>query len=469
MRNSSAACNCEGAGAGRNAGLPLWLVGYSAGMAAVWPLARLYYWLRVSSRASAKYRENHRSRLGLDFPPFFQAAPRIWVHALSVGETLSAAPLLAALKRRLPGEELVFSTATESGQRIARDRLGALVDFFLYLPHDFPWATAEIIHRINPTVFLQIETDIWPNLVFGLKRKNIPAFLVNARISPKSFRRMAFFRKIFSSLFRCYEAIFTQSTEDASRFLALGAREGRVHAAGNLKFDAVLAARVSEARLGELRRETGIEPNRKVWIAGSTHQGEEDMLLGVHDHLRRSYPDLLLILAPRQAGRAGEIAALCEARRLSHVMRSSRASAAGKSVLLLDTLGELSSFYALAQLAFIGGSMVPFGGHNPLEPIVYGTPTLWGPHLFNFREMEETLLEFGCAARASSWEELQAVLKERLSDEGLRRGMGDAARRFMSTHSDCSGRIAERVALLSRSNMISSLTPSSGRNDLFLP
>jgi 3-deoxy-D-manno-octulosonic-acid transferase len=364
------------------------------------------------------------------------------MHALSVGETLSAVPLLEALKKEFPETEIVFSTATESGQEIARKRLAPWATSFFYMPHDFPWAMKSVIRRIGPQLFILVETDLWPNLLWTLRKERIPAVLVNGRVSPRSFRRMLLLCPILQEILRCFDAVFAQSGEDRSRYVALGALEDRVHAVGNLKFDAV-PVEVPEAKLAVLREHAGIAEDRVVWIAGSTHDGEEEMLLEVHGRLRRQHPELLLIIAPRHVQRAAGIVSLCNRLGLSATLRSSGTSAEGKAVYILDSMGELSSFYAFARVAFIGGSMVSFGGHNPLEAAAQGKPALWGPYMFNFREMEAGLIDAGSGRRAASVDELEEVLGRWLAAPGLLEQMGKAAKSFFAAHSGA----AERIAL----------------------
>jgi 3-deoxy-D-manno-octulosonic-acid transferase len=369
-----------------------------------------------------------------------QEGSRIWIHALSVGETLSAVPLLKALKEKFPETEIIFSTATESGQEIARKRLALWVSAFFYMPHDFPWAMESLIRRVDPQLFILVETDLWPNLLWTLRKERVPAVLVNGRVSPRSFRRMLLLRPILQEILCCFDAVFAQSGEDRNRYVALGALEDRVHAMGNLKFDAV-SVEVSEAKLARLREDAGIAGERAVWIAGSTHEGEEEMLLEVHRSLRRRRPDLLLVIAPRHVQRGAGIVSLCDRYGLSAALRSSGDSAEGKTVYILDSMGELGSFYALAQVAFIGGSMVSFGGHNPLEAAAHGKPVLWGPHMFNFREMEAGLIAAGSGRRVTSMDELESVLEQWPADPGLMEEMGKAAKSFFAAHSGAAERI----------------------------
>lgn len=428
---------------------------YNAGLTTLWPFLFYYYNLRKST--DGKYQSNYRFRLGLDSPPSLASSRRIWLHALSVGETLSAAPLVRALKEQSPRTELVFSNATETGSDIARKRLDPWVSSFFFMPHDFPWLSRGLVRSIGPAAFVLVETDLWPNLLQEIKRAQIPSIVVNGRFSPRSHKRLLRFRSALSPVLGGLDLVFAQSLEDKLRYEALGAPAKKVFAAGNLKFDA-LAPRLLESDISSLRVDAGIGRERPVWIAGSTHEGEEEILLEVHRSLRRIKPDLLLILAPRQVNRALSISDLCKAFGFSLSFRSRREPADSADVYLLDTLGELGRFYALADAAFIGGSFVPAGGHNPLEAVAQEKPVFWGPHLSNFREIESHLLAAGCGQKVLSAKELEEALIECLGKSRSKERMSEAAGRFLLSHSGCSREIAARIIeLLKRQTPIESI------------
>lgn len=416
---------------------------HAAVAALSWPFLYLYYRLRIGT--DGKYRGNYRQRMGIELPKRNSTGvPLIWVHALSVGETLSVVPLVKAMKEERPEAHIVFSGATEAGLDIARKRLASWVDGFFCLPHDFPWAAGLLVRRLKPELFVLVETDLWSGLLFSLKRHGAVTALVNGRLSPGSFRRLNRLRPLIGAVAGSFDVVFAQSLEDKLRFEALGVHPERSVCEGNLKFDSAVISAGNAGPAG-LRRSGGIEEGRAVWIAGSTHAGEEEQILSVHKALQAEHPDVLLILAPRDIRRSGEIAALCRKFELPVSVRSAGESARGKAVYLLDTMGELGAFYAVADAAFIGGSLVPFGGHNPLEPVIRGTPTVWGPHLFNFREMEATLLDAPCCWRISNREELQNVLKERLSQREESGAGKEAVLEFIRPHLGASRRIAERL------------------------
>lgn len=421
----------------------LWYHLYNIFITLLWPVLFFYYFLRVHT--DGKYRDNYPARLGMR-PPFLPHGPRrVWVHALSVGETLSVVPLVQAIKRERPDLEILFSAATETGLKMGRARLGPTVNAFFTLPHDFPWSMHSLVDHLKPDLFVLVETDIWPNLLHALKRRGVLTVLVNGRISQKSFHRLKSLAPFVRVLFRCFDFIFAQSLDDKFRYEVLGVAPEQVHAAGNLKFDSVLRNH-SEEDLSFLRRSSGIDGQRLTWIAGSTHEGEEEILLEIHARLRVRYPDLLLVLAPRHIERIPHLLVLCRKHGLEASLRSRGESARERQVYLLDTLGELSIFYALADVAFIGGSLVPFGGHNPLEAVACGKPTLWGAHLSNFREMEASLVRAGCGQKVFSLKELETALDAWLMDRGARDRVKAAAMDFCAAHTGSSSYIARWLA-----------------------
>lgn len=419
-----------------------WRSLYRAAMCAAWPFFALRHF--CGGRRDTPSKMHGMRRMGLVLPGRLPASQRIWIHALSVGETLSAVPLVQSLKTLSPQTDLVFSNATATGYELARNRLAHLVSLFFVLPHDFPWITELLVSRVNPRMFVLVETDIWPQLLGTLRKRQVPAILVNGRLSDRSFRRFLRVKPFIQSVLRDFHHLFVQSDQDVARFLALGAKPDRVHTAGNLKFDSSIP-RLASAQAAGFRCEVLGGEMREVWIAGSTHPGEEDVLLSIHARLCRDLPGLLLILAPRQPRRGTEIAAMASARGFRLARRSAGETAAGKNVFLLDTLGELRQFYAMADIAFIGGSLVPFGGHNPLEAAAAGKPAVWGPHMSNFRDMEEMLLEAGCAGKVDSSEQLFHTLRRWFKDPVMRACMGDRARGLMERNRGCSTKIARAL------------------------
>jgi lipid-A-disaccharide synthase len=426
-----------------DAPLPSWVrTVYGLGWGLIWPQALLYY--RLRSLTDGKYASSHLHRMGLIPPDIKVDEPTIWIHALSVGETLSVAPLVRALKQSRPEAGIVFSTATETGQRLARKTLAPWVRSFFYLPHDLPLVMDRLVHRIRPELFIQVETDLWPNLLCALHRHGIVAVLVNGRLSPGSFRSMLATKGPWSRLLKTFQTVYAQSEADRDRYLQLGVEPARLQVTGNLKFDAA-PPELLPSEVADLKESIGLPQGRPVWIAGSTHRGEEEPLLRTHAVLSRRFPDLLLILAPRQPGRCPEIMELCRRVGLKAALRSRGEIAEGRAVLLLDTLGELGRFYAVADVGFIGGSRVPFGGHNPLEAAAQGKPACWGPHLFNFREMESALADLGCFMRVDTEDQLERFLRSYLADPALRAEASRRAKELVRRHRGVAQRLVQSL------------------------
>ena len=413
---------------------------YEAALCLSWPALYFYYFCR--SRTDGKYRDNYLSRMGRKLPaPLGPCPDRAWIHALSVGEALSSIALIAELKQMRPALEIIFSTSTETGMSLARERLKGLVDNFFFMPHDFPWTVGRLLKRVRPSLFVLIETDFWPNLLWRLNREGVPAVLVNGRVSPRSYRGFYRLGRLAGVIFSGFDLIFTQTELDRARFISMGCPSQTVMAAGNLKFESSMS-RVPESDIASIRAGIGVEAGRPVWVAGSTHEGEEQILLRVMDRLSALIPNLLLIIAPRKIQRGTAIAALAHSLGFDSGLRSKGETAAGKQVYILDTLGELARVYAICDIAFLGGSFAEIGGHNPLEAVAQGRPACWGPHFFNFGEIERELLDAGCAMRVSSERELEDFLKKALGDADRIAKMTKAAQHFASSQRHTARRIA---------------------------
>ncbi|MGA2224676.1 MAG: glycosyltransferase N-terminal domain-containing protein, partial [Syntrophobacteraceae bacterium] len=336
---------------------------------------------------------------------------------------------------------IVFSTSTETGMSLATERLKGLVDEFFFMPHDFPWTVYRLLKRVRPSLFVLIETDFWPNLLWRLNTQGVPAVLVNGRVSPRSYRGFYRLGPLADLIFSRFDLIFAQTGLDRARFISMGCLSQKVMAAGNLKFESSMS-RVSESEIASIRAGIGLEAGRPAWVAGSTHEGEEQILLRIQDRLSARIPNLLLIIAPRKIQRGTEIAALAHGLGFDSGLRSKGETAAGKGVYILDTLGELARIYAICDIAFLGGSFAEIGGHNPLEAVAQGKPACWGPHFFNFAEIERELLDAGCAMRVSCESELEDFLKKALSDAAQIAKMTEAAQRFTFSQRRTARRIA---------------------------
>jgi len=338
-----------------------------------------------------KLRHGIPFRLGLYRRSFDRGSgsPRIWLHGASAGDLLSLQPMMRELRARLPGACIIVSTITNSGLEMARKKLGE-ADVILYAPYDLFGATRRAMAALRPDLLVLEYTEIWPNFIRAARKAGVRIALTNGRFNPaKMSRYRAFFRAISNPL-RRIDCFLMRSDEEAERVLALGAAPDRVWVTGNTKFDA-LVLDGGRGREEALRAEMGLRGEGPVFMAGSTHEGEEEILLSVYGRLRASHPGLRLVFAPRYVERAGKILSLAAGAGLSARLRSGGAAAGSAEVTVLDTIGELSIAYRLATLVFVGGSFVTRGGQNVLEPAAQGKPVLFGPHMENFKDSVQVL------------------------------------------------------------------------------
>jgi len=370
----------------------------------------------------------------------------IWVHALSLGEVVSAVPLVRALGEGFPQRKILFTATTAQGMETAEKELGGTVWALRPMPLDFWWSVRRFVRRTNPSVFLLVETDIWPGLLAHLKNKGVSAILVNGRVSPRTMRSYARFKPVFRHIYKGFHRCLMQTDLDRDRLLRLGLDQGRVVTAGNLKFDRAWEPLSPEERSGWFRT-LGLEPERPVLVAGSTHPGEEEMVLEACERARRVAGDFCLIIAPRRVERAEEVARAAGARGFRTAMRSAGPRRGPPwDVLILDTIGELGRVYGLGHAAFVGGSLVPFGGHNLLEPASFGSPVLFGPYTHNFEEMAEALLRAGGGRRVRDEEEMAAALRDIFREPDAARAMGARARGFVEENRGALARVLDVVA-----------------------
>ena len=350
--------------------------------------------------------------------------PRCWIHAVSVGEAATAVPLVEAITRRWPQLGIVMTTVTPTGARIVADRLAGRA-VHRYFPIDLPGPVRRALDAVNPRFFLCMETELWPNLLRGLAARGVPSMIANGRISDRSFRRYRLVRFFTARMLAHVRVLAMQSEEDARRIIALGARPERVVVTGNIKNDLIPPEGGGEALWQRL---LGLDDGEPVWVAGSTHRGEEAIVLDVYLRLRARVPTLALVLAPRHPERVAEVERLVRERGLQPVRRSELPkSQARGAVIIVDTVGELAQIYRVASVVFVGGSLAPTGGHNMLEPALLRKPVLFGPHTTNFRESAELLLEAGGALLVRDGAELDAHMGALLVDAERRRLMGEAA------------------------------------------
>jgi 3-deoxy-D-manno-octulosonic-acid transferase len=397
---------------------------------------------------SAKRRRNFGDRLGVrgDRIPLSGGGARLWIHGVSVGETLSAVPLVRALRDRLPDARIVFSTVTLTGQEVAAKALGGLADGFFYFPFDLPGICGRFLDRVRPDAVAILETEIWPNFLAECARRRIPVVLLNGRISERSLRGYGRFRFLFSKVLSCVSAISAQTEEDALRITSLGADPARVQTTGNMKFDIAPPPESRTPFRTWLLEERAA--GASWFVAGSTHEGEEEAALAAFARARRVNPRVRLLVAPRHPERFASAEEIC-GRRGWEVRRRSRipppAGSPSPPVVLLDTVGELLSAYSAADIAFVGGSLVPKGGHNILEPALYGVPTLAGPHMENFREIAEIFTGGDALLLVRDAEDLAARLAGWAADPAAYREMGVRAKGLLEAFRGATAKNVEIV------------------------
>lgn len=383
----------------------------------------------------AKYRYRTASRLGLGLSRTLAAqgtssgrrGPVFWIHALSIGETTSAIPLMEGIRRTKPQAILLLSVTTRSGRKVAEQIRPGLVDYIINSPLDILPVVHFFIKKIKPDCFLLVETDFWPNLLHLLKKKGVPTILVNGRVSDEAlqgYRKMRFFAQ---PMFQNLDALCLQTKGDQAKLASLGIAQKKLHTLGNLKFDTQLPDTSS------LRKALAdqLPANRLLLIAGSTHTGEDELLIETFLTLRHEFPALYLIIAPRDLSRVSAIMKYCGREKLACRLRTEKTAATEKKneIFLLNTIGELAACYQLADLAFVGGSLVPQGGHNPIEPALFAHPVLFGPHMEDFSEIAEEMRERGGAFQVEDQAELIATLRTLLQSETKRKSAGAAAQR----------------------------------------
>jgi 3-deoxy-D-manno-octulosonic-acid transferase len=417
---------------------------YSLLLAAAFALALPYYLWR--DRRSGRYRRTFRERMGR-LPASLPAAsvPSLWVHAVSVGEALTARPLLRALKDRFPDTPLYLSTTTVTGAAVAqRDAGGA--DGLLFAPFDWPGPVRRVLGRLQPALLVLMETELWPNLIHEARRRGTRVAVVNGRLSPRSFTRYRRVRRWLARVLGEVDVFLMQGDAHARRILALGAPAERVRVAGNLKYDAVPEARPPAELAALIPAGTAEAP---LWIAGSTVAGEEVLVLDALRRARVRVPALRLLLVPRHPERFADAAALAAAGGFRVQRRSllDRPWTAG-DVLVLDTLGELPRLYALATVVFVGGSLVPAGGHNVLEPAVAGKPVIVGPHMENFQEIADELGVEGALLRVDTAAALGDAVADLVADPMRAAEIGARARAVVDRNRGALDRTVEALAAL---------------------
>ena len=391
-------------------------------------LASPYYLCRFG-----RYFPTLRDRLGFTKLP--QLKGSIWVHAVSLGEFKAVELLLERLRRQFPDKPLVVSTTTPAGQKVAAERRD-IVDHILFFPFDLPWCVRRIVDRINPEMVIVAETEIWPNFLRACRERGIRVAMINGRISDKSFERYKLVRRWLQRVLQDYAIIGMQSETDRERIEALGADPKRVTVFGNLKYDVVQLSRPLDVTLASF-----LSKWKQIWIAASTMPGEEEFVLDAFRTVRSEHSELKLVIAPRHPNRFDAVETIICNRGFSCVRRSRLDSE--PDILLLDTIGELPSVFERATVVFMGGSLVPTGGHNVLEPARHGNPVVFGPHMENFRDIARLFLDANAAIQIQNSNELAPVISKLLSNPAAASELGKNAFAVLQQNTGATERVMQ--------------------------
>jgi len=394
-------------------------------------LTLLSPWLAYRAFRTGKYRRGLGAKLlGLSASPTSSIRP-VWFHGVSVGEIHLLRQVIASFRRLHPDRPCVVSTTTDTGHDEARRCFPDLPVF--YFPFDFSWAVARTLRQVDPALIVLAEGELWPNFLLAARDADVPVAVINGRMSPRSAIRHRRLRWATGGLSDCICLYAAQTEEYAAAVRSLGAAPGRVHVTGSVKYDGCAGDR-HNPRTEELRRRLNVTADDLVWVAGSTMAPEEEIVLGVYQRARKTYPNLRLFLAPRQRDRFDEAEGVLRRAGASYVRRTglTRPPADRRAVVLVDTIGELGALWGLADVAFVGGSLDGRrGGQNMIEPAAYGSAVVFGPHVWNFKEPVTRLLEHGGARQVKGAAELDAVVHRLLGDAAERGRMGAAARAFV--------------------------------------
>lgn len=386
------------------------------------------------------YFKRWRERFGAATSPA-PNRPVIWVHAVSVGEVEACRPLIQGLQTHYPDHEILITTMTPTGSARVKMLFHEHV-LHCYLPYDLPFAVERFLKFYRPVMGILMETELWPNLIAHSYRRNIPLIMANARLSERSAKGYQRIGKLTREMFAGLSLVATQTQTDRQRFRELGISADKVHAVGNLKFELSLPASITE----QAEATRAMWGNRPVWIAASTHEGEEEQILNAARRVRAAVPDVLLILVPRHPERFDRVAALSRRSGYRTLRRSEgKPCSSAVEVLVVDTMGELPVFYGCSDLALIGGSLIPHGGHNLLEPAALGRAVITGPHYFNFAEVTRQFIEHGAAVEIADKEALADKVIALLGDPQQRALMGEAGLDLIARNQGASKRLINLI------------------------
>jgi 3-deoxy-D-manno-octulosonic-acid transferase len=408
------------------------------------PLIAVRLWLRA--RKSSAYGQRIGERFALNLAPMQRGG--IWVHAVSVGESIAAAPMIRALLARYPQLPITVTCMTPTGsERIQSMFANEPRIQHCYLPYDFPWAAGRFLDHVQPKIGVIMETELWPNLIHQCAKRGIPSVLANARLSERSARGYARFARLTRPMLAEMNLIAVQTETEAQRFRDLGARPECVTVTGSIKFDLTIDPQLLERAVQQrLQWQTSERP---VWIAASTHPGEDEVVLAAHRAVLQAHPDALLILVPRHLERFTSVFDMSQQQGFISVRRSTgEPVTAQTSVLVGDTMGELLFLYALADIAFVGGSLVPTGGHNLLEPAALDKPLVSGPHLFNFLEIAAMLRNAGALVEVADAPLLAATVQRLIEQPETAKAMVDAGMGVIKSNQGALNKLLEGIARL---------------------
>lgn len=411
-------------------------------------LALPYYAIKMT--LTGKYRKSMGPKFGLVRPSIFaemKGRPRIWIHAVSVGEVTAAEPIVASLRAHFPEACIVLSTSTETGQDMAR-RIVTGATSFMYYPLDIPFVVKKAITRVRPDIFILTETELWPNFIRACKEQGAKVIMVNGRISPRSYQRYALTRFFWKQVVNLIDDMGVISVIDAERLMAIGMPRARVHVLGNAKYDG-LAAKASSPVREEMEKRLNLSRMDRVFVAGSTHDGEEKIVLHVYMHLLEKYPDFKLIIIPRHPERGNAVLSLVKNAGFHDCITMTEIEEGrhrtGERIIVIDVIGELFKVYALASVVFCGGSLVPKGGQNILEPAAWGKVIFYGPSMDDFRDERELLEKAGAGITVKSGDELLAGILTLISDPATLVRRGEEGRKIVVSNMGAADRYAEMV------------------------
>ncbi|MGZ3594112.1 MAG: 3-deoxy-D-manno-octulosonic acid transferase [Syntrophales bacterium] len=411
-------------------------------------LALPYYAIKMT--LTGKYTKSMGPKFGLIKPSLFaemKGSPRIWIHAVSVGEVTAAEPIVASLRTHFPEACIVLSTSTETGQDMAR-RIVTGATSFIYYPLDIPFVVKKVIPKVKPDVFIMTETELWPNFIRVCKEQGAKVIMVNGRISQRSYQRYALTKFFWKDVVNLIDDTGVISAIDADRLMAIGMAPARVHVMGNAKYDG-LAAKATPPVREEMQRRLNLTETDRVFVAGSTHDSEEKIVLRVYRRLLERYPDFKLIIIPRHPERGHAVLSLVKEAGFEDYITMTEIEGGkhltGERIIVVDVIGELFKVYALASVVFCGGSLVPKGGQNILEPAAWGKIIFYGPSMEDFRDEKDLLEKAGAGITVKSGDELLAGILTLMSDPDALARKGEAGRRIVVSNMGAADRYAEMV------------------------